>query len=80
MTIAGQLIDNFGRIARADGGRLSLISEDERRITIGYAPGRDPECADGACVLPHLELQEMMAEWLARRAPETTVIVRPVTF
>lgn len=76
MSIAQQLIDSFARIVRADGGQLSLLSEEEGRIAFGYAPGHDPECADGACVLPHVELQEMMAEWLARRAPGTTVTVR----
>jgi hypothetical protein len=76
MTIAAQLIDSFARIVRADGGQLTLLAEQEGRIELGYAPGHDPECADGACVLPHVELQEMMSEWLSRRAPGTAVVVR----
>lgn len=76
MTVAAQLIDSFARIVRADGGQLTLIAEAEDRIELGYAPGHDPDCADGACVLPHVELQEMMSEWLSRRAPGTAVVVR----
>lgn len=76
MSIASQLMDSFARIVRADGGSLTLISEQEGRIELGYAPGHDPDCATGACVLPHVELQEMMAEWLSRRAPGTAVVVR----
>ena len=76
MSIAQQLIDSFARMVRADGGELSLISEQEGRVELGYAPGHDPECADGACVLPHVELQEMMSEWLGRKAPGMIVVVR----
>ncbi len=76
MSIAQQLIDSFARMVRMDGGELTVISEQDDRITLGYAAGQDPECASGACVLPHLELQEMMSEWLNRKAPGTAVTVR----
>ncbi len=76
MSIAQQLIDSFARMVRMDGGELTVISEQDDRITLGYAAGHDPECTSGACVLPHLELQEMMSEWLGRKAPGTAVTVR----
>lgn len=78
MSIASQLMDSFARIVRADGGTLALIAEQEDRIELGYAPGHDPDCETGACVLPHVELQDMMTEWLSRRAPGTVVVVRRI--
>ena len=78
MSVAAQLMDSFARIVRADGGTLALISEQEDRIELGYTPGHDPDCETGACVLPHVELQDMMTEWLSRRAPGTAVVVRRI--
>ena len=77
MTLADQLIESFARIVRADGGRLTLLAAGEDRIELSYAAGHDPDCASGACTLPHLELQDMMAEWLSRRAPGTRIVGRP---
>jgi hypothetical protein len=38
----------------------------------------DPTCEDGACVMPHLELQDLMGETLARRDPDLRVVVELV--
>lgn len=75
MTIAQQLVDSFARIVRADGGDLEILSVEDARIRLAYRPGHDEECTTGQCVLPHLELQQMMREWLDRRSPGTSVVV-----
>jgi len=76
MPLAQQLIDSFARIVRANGGAISILAADGDKIRLGYSPGVDEECTTGQCVLPHLELQEMMREWLSRRAPGATVSVQ----
>ena len=76
MDVAEQLIDSFARIVRGDGGAIRLVSADEAHIEVAYIPGTDEACDSGACVLPHLELQDIMREWLSRRAPGRTVLVR----
>jgi hypothetical protein len=76
METAQQLVDSFARMVRMDGGSLHILSAEQGRIRLGYTPGVDEECATGACVLPHLELQEMMREWLSRRDPAATVSVQ----
>ena len=43
----------------------------------GYTLGADPTCADGACVLPDTELQELMSETLLRRDPSWRVVISP---
>ena len=73
--IARQLVDSFARIVRGDGGSIDIVSAESDRIVVAYAAGHDEECESGACVLPHLELQEMMREWLSRRAPGCSVVV-----
>lgn len=76
--IARQLVDSFARIVRGDGGSIEILSAEDDRIVIAYAAGFDEACESGACVLPHLELQEMMREWLSRRAPDCSVVVKLV--
>lgn len=76
MEVAQQLVDSFARMVRMDGGSVQILSADAGKIRLGYTPGVDEECTTGACVLPHLELQEMMREWLSRRAPEATVSIQ----
>jgi Fe-S cluster biogenesis protein NfuA len=73
--VARQLLDSFARIVRSDGGSIEIVSAENDRIVVAYAAGADEECESGACVLPHLELQEMMREWLSRRAPGCSVVV-----
>lgn len=77
MSIANELVAQFGRMVRSEGGSLIVLDESDSAVRIGYVSGEDPNCDSGACVLPPAELQTMMSEWLARRAPGTTVVVQP---
>lgn len=77
MSIANELVAQFGRMVRSEGGSLIVLDESDSTVRIGYVSGEDPNCESGACVLPPAELQTMMSEWLARRAPGTTVVVQP---
>ncbi len=76
MTIADELVAAFARIIRMDGGDIRILDAEGAAIRLAYTPGTDEECTTGACVLPHLELQEMMREWLARRDPAASVSIR----
>ena len=73
--IARQLVDSFSRIVRSDGGAIEIASASDGWIVVNYIQGADSACESGACVLPHLELQDMMREWLSRRAPDCSVTV-----
>jgi Fe-S cluster biogenesis protein NfuA len=76
--VADAIVSQFSRMVQRDGGTLRLISEDGNVIRLGYKAGHDPECTDdGACVLPHVELQDMIEETLKRRAPDMKVVVQP---
>jgi hypothetical protein len=76
MSVADQIVQQFGRMVQRDGGSLRLIGVEGNVIRLGYKAGHDPECTDdGACVLPHVELREMIEETLARRAPDMKVSV-----
>jgi hypothetical protein len=77
-SVADTLVAQFERIVRRDGGQLSLLGVEDDLIRVGYRAGTDPGCADGACVLPHLELQQLMGETLARRDPALRVVVEVV--
>jgi len=74
-TDVAALVAQFDRMVQRDGGSLQLLSVDGAVIKVGYRPGIDPECADGVCVMPHLELQQLMSETLARRDPSLKVVV-----
>jgi len=78
MTTAQDLVSQFDRMVRRDGGSLSLLEFDGEVIRVGYQVGADPTCVDGACVLPHADLQQLMAETLARRDPTLRIVVEPV--
>jgi hypothetical protein len=74
--VAQQLLNSFSRMVRGDGGQVEIL-DDAADIVIGYRPGGPPpDCETGACVLPHVELQDMMREWMARRSPGRQVSVR----
>jgi hypothetical protein len=75
MDVATSLVEQFNRMVQRDGGSLELLSADGQVITVGYRFGSDPDCADGACVLPDGELQALMSETLARRDPTMRVVV-----
>jgi predicted metal-dependent peptidase len=71
-----ELIARFQRIVARDGGELTLLGADTDTIRVAYRVGAvDPDCADGACVLPEAELQQLMSETVARRSPGVRVEV-----
>jgi len=74
--LAETLVAQFGRMVRRDGGALSLLGEDGDVIRIGYRLGVDPTCEEGVCIMPHLELQDLMNETAARKAPGVKVVVQ----
>jgi hypothetical protein len=73
------LISQFARMVRRDGGSLSLLGVDDGVIRVGYRMGVDPTCENGVCIMPHLELQDLMNETVARRAPDMKVVVQLVS-
>jgi hypothetical protein len=75
---AENLVRQFQKIVSVDGGQLTLIAVEGGTVRVGYKPGVDPTCEEGVCVMPHLELQELMGETLSRRAPDLTVKVELV--
>jgi hypothetical protein len=75
MSTAESLVKQFDRMVKRDGGSVSLVGVDGSCITVLYKPGVAPDCADGVCIMPHIELQAMMAETLARRDPNLSVRV-----
>jgi hypothetical protein len=78
MTIANQLLASFERIAAADGGTLALLGESEQAIRMGYRSGAEADCDNGVCMLPHAEIEAMMRDWLARKAPDLRLEVVPL--
>lgn len=75
MSTAETLVKQFDRMVRKDGGSLSLIGVEGGCITVAYRPGTAPDCGDGVCIMPHVELQTLMAETLARRDPSLSIRV-----
>ena len=75
---AQTLVRQFDQMVKRDGGSLSLLGADGEVIRVGYKPGVDPTCDEGSCILPHLELQQLMAETLARCAKNVRVVVELV--
>lgn len=67
--VADNLVRQFDRMVRGDGGSLKLVSAADNLITVAYNPAAAPSCEEGVCQMPHLELQTMMAETLGRRDP-----------
>jgi hypothetical protein len=76
--IAATLVRQFDQMVRRDGGSVSLLAVDGDVLRVGYRPGVDPECDDGSCVMPHVELQDLMGETLARRDPSLRLVVELV--
>jgi Fe-S cluster biogenesis protein NfuA len=75
MDIAATLVSQFDRMVKRDGGAVSLLGVDDGVIRVAYRPGADATCDTDACVLPHLELQQLMSETLARRDAALRVVV-----
>jgi hypothetical protein len=78
MSIGETLVAQFDRMVRRDGGSVSLLSEDGEVIRVGYKIGAEPDCVDGTCLLPEAELQQLMAETLARQSPSLKVVVNRI--
>lgn len=72
---AQAVVAQFNRMVRRDGGALTLIALTDNELRVGYRPGSDPTCDDDGCVLPHIELQQLISETVARRSPGTRVVV-----
>lgn len=62
-------------MVKRDGGQVSLLGVDGEVVRVGYKPGVDEACEGDACVMPHLELQQLMTETLSRRDPQLQVVV-----
>lgn len=77
-SVAHTLVEQFNRMVCRDGGELTLLGVEGDVVHVGYRFGFDPSCADGACVLPPLELQQLMEETLARRDPGLQVVVEVI--
>jgi len=81
---ATALVGQFDRMVRRDGGSVALLGVEDGVIRVAYRPGVDPDCDDaesgqGRCALPQLELQQLMAETLARRDASLRVVVELVS-
>ena len=59
-----------------DGGELTVVTARPDAVRLRYRPADDgPDCADGACVLAHRELEQLMGETFARQWPGLRVEV-----
>jgi Fe-S cluster biogenesis protein NfuA len=76
--VARSLVRQFDQMVKRDGSTVELVGVDGGVVRVAYRPGVDPTCEDGACVMPHLELQDLMGETLARRDPDLSVVVELV--
>jgi hypothetical protein len=76
--LAEKLVRQFDQMVKRDGGSLRLLGVADGVVRVGYHPGVDPTCEDGACVMPQVELQELMGETLARRDPSLRLVVELV--
>jgi hypothetical protein len=72
---AESLVKQFDRMVKRDGGSVTIVGVEGPCITVLYKPGVAPDCSDGACIMPHVELQSLMTETLARRDPAMSVRV-----
>ena len=75
MSTAESLVKQFDRMVKRDGGSVSLVGVEGCCITVAYSPGVAPECTNGVCIMPHIELQALMSETLSRRDPTMSVRV-----
>jgi hypothetical protein len=70
------LIERFRRMVARDGGELTVVTAGPEAVRLRYRPAdAGPDCADGACVLPHRELEQLMGETFARQWPGLRVEV-----
>ena len=72
------LIERFQRMVARDGGELTVLSADPQAVRLRYRPGdADPQCANGVCLLPRRELEQLMRETFARQAPGVRLEIEP---
>jgi hypothetical protein len=76
--VVDTVVEQFARMVSRDGGDLSLLGVEGDTIRVGYRMGADPDCIDGVCVLPALEVQQLMNETLVRRDPSLRVVVEVI--
>jgi hypothetical protein len=75
-SIAPELVAQFDRIVRRDGGEVVLLSAGGDVLRVGYRPGNaGPDCRDDVCILPQEELRQLMGETLQRRSPGAELVV-----
>jgi Fe-S cluster biogenesis protein NfuA len=75
---AEALVEQFQQMVRRDGGTLSLLGLAPGVVKVGYTQGADSGCADGTCMLPPAELEQLMTETVRRRSADLRVEVRPI--
>ena len=75
MDLATTLVNQFDRMVKRDGGAVTLLGVEGDVIRVAYRPGVDETCEGDVCVMPHLELEQLMAETLARRDATLKVVV-----
>jgi hypothetical protein len=74
--VGTELVAQFDRMVKRDGGEVTLLSTDADVIRVGYRPGNaGPDCQDDVCVLPQSELHQLMSETLRRRRPGAELVV-----
>jgi Fe-S cluster biogenesis protein NfuA len=76
--LAETLVRQFDQMVRRDGGSVRLLGVDGPVVRVGYHPGVDPTCDGDACVMPQVELEQLMGETLARRDPALRLVVELV--
>jgi hypothetical protein len=70
------LIERFRSMVARDGGELTVVAADPDAVRLRYRPAAsDPDCENGACVLPRRELEQLMGETFARQCPGLRVEV-----
>jgi len=70
------LIERFRHMVAREGGELTVVTASPEGVRLRYrAADAAPDCADGACVLPHRELEQLMGETFARKWPGIRVEV-----
>jgi len=75
-SVGEELVAQFDRMVRRDGGEVTLLASEGDVIRVGYRPGNaGPDCQDDVCVLPQQELHLLMSETLRRRSPGARLVV-----
>ena len=73
--VAEQLVEQFDRMVRRDGGSLTIASLEEGTLRVLHHAGSDPACEGDVCVLPSVEIEQMMTEVLERRGSHLRIEV-----